>query len=197
MGLNIILLTAGEIYTGPLDRVHQETRWSLSWMAEVPCLNLFYESDLSGITFASKIHIRRTNQVEADDLLEINCNMFKEMKRLAEIQEKLVGEDQMDKYLELVNKRERLKGDISKNNKRYNSLVKKGPAENAKRKNIAGEITEVIKSIQELDKRIEDLILQDKKRLISDISRIRKGRKSVRSYRRKTENIPRFIERKG
>jgi chromosome segregation ATPase len=135
--------------------------------------------------------------VEADDLLEINYNMFKKMKTLAEAQEKLASKDQMSDFLALANKRERLKSEISANNKRYNLLAKKAPAKSTKRKNIGEEIAEVIKSIQELDERIENLISDGKRRLMADISKMRKGRKAVRNYRGKIKNIPRFIERKG
>ena len=103
----------------------------------------------------------------------------------------------MSDFLALANKRERLKSEISANNKRFNLLDKKTPAKSPKRKNIGEEITEVIRSIQELDERIENLISDGKRSLMADISKMRKGRNAVRNYRGKTKKIPRFIERKG
>ena len=135
--------------------------------------------------------------MEADDLVDLNFNMFKQMKSLAENQERLAREDQMGEYLALANKREQLKNEISANNRRYKLLVKRDPSKSSKRKNISEEISEVIRSIQELDKRIDSLISDGKRRLISDISKMRRGRNAVRNYGRKKDNTPRFIERKG
>jgi len=135
--------------------------------------------------------------MEAEDLLEINYDMFKKMKKLAEDQEKMLNEGRMDRYLTLANKRERLKTEITANNRRYTLLVKDVSAGRARKKNLTDEIAAVIRSIQEVDRRIEGLILDGKKKLLTDISKMRKGRNALRNYRGKTGNIPRFIEKKG
>lgn len=135
--------------------------------------------------------------MEAEDLLELNFDMFKKMMQLAEDQEKLLNEDRMDKYHSLANKRERLRTEITANNRRYASLIKNDSAGRAKRKHITDEIADVIRSIQEIDKRIEGLILDGRKRLLTDISKMRKGQNALKNYRGKAGNIPRFIEKKG
>lgn len=135
--------------------------------------------------------------MEAEELLKLNFSMFRKMKELAEDQEILLNEDRMDKYHNLANKRERLRTDITANNRRYSSLVKHDSFGRSKSKGITDEIAEVIRSIQEIDKRIEGLILDGKQRLLTDISKMRKGRNALRNYRGKAGNIPRFIEKKG
>lgn len=131
--------------------------------------------------------------METDELLRINISMFKKIKDLAEDQKRLLGEDNLDGFLALVNRREQIQREISDNDRRYASL-NNSPG---KGNDTADEIANVIKSIQEVDEKIEGLILESRERLMSDISKMRKGKNAVNNYGGKSPASPRFIEKKG
>jgi len=139
-------------------------------------------------------------KLEPNDLLEIRKNNFLRLRKLAEQQEKIVEEpDRMDEFLGLMSKRESLINEIETDAKKYDSLVKKRNKGNlmGKSRAINLEISEIIESIQELDKRIERFVIEGKQSILNDISRLRKGRKAVKSYGIKGYNNPRFLDSKG
>ncbi len=135
--------------------------------------------------------------MKAADLLDINLNMFRQMMELAQKQEKLLAEGLMDEYLSLANKREHLKNEISANERRYRTLIKGEKENSTKTKPMAEKISELIRSIQKLDKKMEKLLLEEKNVLMTDFSRMKKGRNALKNYRVKGNNSPRFIEKKG
>lgn len=138
--------------------------------------------------------------MEVHELMSGNHKLFKEMNELAEKQELLISEDRIDEFLDLMKQRERIKENISRNNWRYNSIVKKnhhGGTSMVRQDPIFSEIENVIKSIRETDKRIEDLISDRKNRLFYEIKAMRKSQKAAESYGRGPSRSPRFIDRKG
>lgn len=139
--------------------------------------------------------------MEPSNLLEIRKNNFIRMRKLAEQQVKLInsGSGRMEELFLLIDKRERLKNEIDADSKKYNSLARKSRDNKFadKSRTINLEITEVIESIRDLDKKVEDFVTGKKNAFIQDIARIKKGRRAVRSYGNRGTNSPRFIESKG
>ena len=129
--------------------------------------------------------------MESNNLLDRNRELFKEMKELAVKQEKLISEDQIGNFLSLSNRREGLRHEISRNNNRYARLGKK------EKDALSRDIADVIRSIQEVDQRIEKFILEKREDLLNEVKKMRKGRKALKSYGRKSKTSPRFITRKG
>jgi len=54
-----------------------------------------------------------------------------------------------------------------------------------------------IAEIQEVDKKIRSLIQEESERLRGGIERMRRGRKSLRTYGKRTPSVPRFVDRRG
>ncbi len=113
------------------------------------------------------------------------------MKELAIKQEKLINEDEIFEFLNLSNQRENLKREIMRNNKHYRSIIKKRPD------SLSVEIDDVIASIQELDRRIEKLILEKRSDLILEAKRLSKGKTAVKGYGGHHLKAPRFVNKKG
>ena len=123
----------------------------------------------------------------------------KKMKKLALKQEKLISEDQIREFMELSNQRESLKHEISKNSRRYSNVEKNRSDRGMHRKNstLSMEIADVIQSIQEVDKRIGEFILEKRDDLLDQAKRLKKGKRALKGYVGKSQRRPRFIDRKG
>jgi hypothetical protein len=137
--------------------------------------------------------------MEPTDILIMNCNLFKKMKDLAEKQENFIFDDQIDEFNSLLNQREQIRKEITANNGNYESGIKNIPLKRQSQKvlTISEEISDIIRSIQETDKRIEQLIISKKDVFMNDVKNIRKGQNAVRSYGRARQKINRFIDRNG
>ena len=129
------------------------------------------------------------------DVLAKNRALFLKMKELVAKQEKLASDDEMDKFFDLNSQRERLMRKISANNQRLG--IGNGLDRGEEAKALSMEINDVIESIQEMDRRVEEFINEEKGKLLSDIKRMRKGQKAVKGYVRKSPKSPKFISRKG
>jgi hypothetical protein len=137
--------------------------------------------------------------MESTDILIMNCNLFKKMKDLAEKQEKFIFDDQLDEFNNLLNQREHIRKEITANTRKYESGIQNIPLKRQSQKvlTISQEISDIIRSIQETDKRIEDLIISKKDVFMNDVKNIRKGQNAVRSYGGARQKVNRFIDRSG
>jgi hypothetical protein len=137
--------------------------------------------------------------MESTDIIIMNCNLFKKMKDLAEKQEKFIFDDQLDEFNNLLNQREHIRKEITANTRKYESGIQNIPLKRQSQKvlTISQEISDIIRSIQETDKRIEDLIISKKDVFMNDVKNIRKGQNAVRSYRGARQKVNRFIDRSG
>ena len=135
----------------------------------------------------------------SSDILKVNRNLFKKMKEIASKQEEYISGDEIEKFIDLSRKRERLQHEISANNRRSGIVVKSNDDGRGREKNdsISMEIVDVIKSIQETDRRIEKLIIENKEGVLHDINKIRKGRRAIKGYGGKHYNSPKFIKKRG
>ena len=136
--------------------------------------------------------------MESKELLNRNKVLIGEIRELAVKQEKLVYDDKIDEFLELSNLRERIKKEVTRNNKRYSSFMKGKPRKNIfENESMAMEISEVIQSIQEVDRRVERLLKEKKGNLVHNVKKIRRGKNAVKGYGAKPLSMPKFVSRKG
>ena len=133
------------------------------------------------------------------DILEIKKNNLRKMKSLADEQEQLLSEDKMKEFFILSGRRERIKGEIDSDQKKYKHLFDKADKkERAMISEINREISEIISSIMEVDKKIEKMIAHEKEELLSEIKGLKKGRTAVKGYgHKKGPAEARFITRVG
>jgi hypothetical protein len=137
--------------------------------------------------------------MKPEDILMINYNLFKSMKELAEKQEKVILDDQMDEFVNLLNRREQLRKEINANSDKYSLEIKKRPVSRSDQQNktIFIAISDTIRSIQETDKRIEEFIVARKTDLLDDIKGVKKGQTAVKRYGGDTKKISRFFDKNG
>ena len=143
-----------------------------------------------------RIKEKKLNTIE---LLEIKKNNFKKIKSLANQQEELVLSDRMQEYLYLSAKRDRIKNEIESDHKKYSSVFEKADRKERKMAmTINKEISEVIESIMDIDKRIEKLISEKRTEVLDEIKGLKKGRTAVKGYgSKKAQPQPRFIKTVG
>lgn len=137
--------------------------------------------------------------MDSADILNANCNLFKKMRDLAEKQEELIAEGQMDEFNSLLNQREHLQKEIMANARKYDAETRNIVHERRDQKamRITMEISEIIKSIQETDKKIEGLITSKKDIFLNDIENIKKGQKAVSRYGGGRRKVNKFLDRRG
>ena len=137
--------------------------------------------------------------MEHTDILKANYILFKRMKELAEQQEKVISDDKMDEFNRLLEQREHIRNEITASSGQIAADLKNIPhkRQNQNVESISMEISDIIRSIQETDKRIEGLIISKKETLLNDIKNIRKGQSAVKGYGGARQKINRFLDRKG
>ncbi len=137
--------------------------------------------------------------MEPTDILAMNYSLFKKMKELSERQERLITDDQMDEFNNLQDQREQIRREIMDNTRKYDAGIKNAALKRQGQKalDISREISDVIRSIRETDKRIEDQIISKKDAFMSDVKKIRKGQDAVRRYAGSRRKINRFIDKNG
>ena len=133
------------------------------------------------------------------DLLERNRTLFKQMKAIAEKQEKLIYDDQINEFLELSSRRRLLQQEISKNYGRYKKATNNRSYRGIKTKTnkLSIDIANVIQSIQDMDRSMEKFICERKDKLFVEIKGFRKGQKASKGYRGQSLKSPRFMDREG
>ena len=137
--------------------------------------------------------------IKAIEILMMNCNLFKKMKELAEKQEEAVLDDHMDEFNSLLNHREQIRKEINKNFQRYSLKLKDihHKKDDQKTMTVSKEISDIIRYIQETDKRIEKLIIERKDVITNDIKNIRTGQNAIKRYGVGSSRITRFLDRSG
>ena len=133
------------------------------------------------------------------NLLNRNSDLFKKMKLLALDQEQLILNDKIDDFMNLVSKRRKIKEEISSNRRRYEKILIRQGNKEAKsgETSVSKEIAEVIQSIQETDKRIEELLNRNKDSLFEEIRSLKNGKRVLKGYSGKGQKSPRFIDQRG
>ena len=133
------------------------------------------------------------------EALRGKLELFIKMKKLAERQEELAAEDDMEPFLELTSKRGRLQQEISGSEKqdREKEAGKESGSRDPNARATADELSMVIQSIQEIDRRIERLIQEKKDGFLSDIKKMRYGQKAIKGYGNKRSRPPKFVDRKS
>ncbi|MEW6667026.1 MAG: flagellar export chaperone FlgN [Thermodesulfobacteriota bacterium] len=132
--------------------------------------------------------------------LSRNLHLYRRMKDLAAQQETCLSEDRLDLFLQLANQREQLRLQIAANEKKRRSILKDSSErkQGAPAPYLVADIADVIRSIQEIDRKTEEFVFLRREALLSEMGSLRKGRKAVRGYGGRTgTGPPRFIDRKG
>ena len=131
------------------------------------------------------------------ELLQKNRTLLLTMKELAAKQERLVLNDEMNAFLELVTQRERLQSKISTIEMKYRELTGKNQIMDEEVRSLSKEMLDTLNFIQESDKRIEKLLVKEKASLFFEMKNLRESQKAVRGYGGSTGKDPRFIDREG
>ena len=133
------------------------------------------------------------------DLLSKNLDLFIEMKELAVEQEILINREDMDRFMDLDARRNHMQRQITANDRKYSEYTKArhGTPTDPKVTRIREKMIQTIRSIQEIDKNIENGLTQKKDLFFSEIKQIRKGQRAIRGYGGNPVRMPRFINRKG
>jgi len=137
--------------------------------------------------------------MEPADIMMMNYDLFKRMKELAEKQELVIADDQMDEFNRLFDQREHIREEITANSRRYGIEMKNASYKRKDQKvnDISMDISDMIRSIQETDKRIEELIISRKDLLMDDIKNIKKGQSALKGYGGVPKKTNRFLDRNG
>jgi hypothetical protein len=132
--------------------------------------------------------------------LSRNLLLYKRMKDLAVQQGTCVSQDRMDLFLQLADQRERLRLQITANEENGASTLKDPPSSRRGRaaSSSAVDIADVIRSIQEIDRKTEEFVFRRREAVLTELAGLRKGRQAVRGYGGKAGAGPaRFLDRNG
>lgn len=131
-----------------------------------------------------------------EDPLSKKLFLFKKIKELADRQRDLLLKDRLDSFLSLLTQRNQIQRKIEKENKLLKKESKNSNSESLGENGglVALQISDIISSIQETDKKIEEMILKRKSDLIGEIKDLRQGKKVVRGYGAKTHYAPKYID---
>ena len=137
--------------------------------------------------------------MKSNELLSETLRLFIKMRELAMKQRELVLDNQIDAFLDLSSRRERLQNEISANREKYKGCMEHNSNRLSDQKTgaISMEIADLIQSIQDTDIKIEEFITEKRKELFSEIKGLRQGRKALKGYGGKSGENPRFIDQHG
>ncbi len=141
--------------------------------------------------------------MDMSDLLFKKHKLLLKIKKIAETQEQFLQDDKVYDFLDLSAQRTNLSNEIDVNDRKHEEKAKKSimPKDKGKLADISSEIITTIKSIQEIDERIETLLVNQKSDLALEIKNYRKGKKAVHGYggkgNTKSQKRSKFIDRQG
>ena len=132
------------------------------------------------------------------ELLAENLGLFNELKKLAENQKELMANDHVEQFMNLSTNRDRIRRQIMANENKFGdpNSIETGRKSHDGAAALSGEIATVIQSIQDIDRKIEELIHNKRDGLLSDIKGLRNGQKALKGYGAKTVRNSRYIDRK-
>ncbi|GEM_PF-3212446 len=120
------------------------------------------------------------NIIEA---LEKKRDDFFKIRDIATEQEELLTADELDEYLSLFEKREQIRKEIDCDQKKYRSAFEMADKrEREMAVSLNREISEIIESIMDVDKRVEKLVREKREVILDNIKGIKNGRTAVKSY---------------
>jgi hypothetical protein len=131
-----------------------------------------------------------------EDIMSNKLFLFRKIKELADRQKELLLKDRLDSFMSLLTQRNQIQRKIEKENTLAERTVKNSKSDSLREKNgpIALEISDVISSIQETDRKIEEMILKRKSSLTGEIRDLRQGKKGVKGYGSKPGYTPKYID---
>ena len=122
--------------------------------------------------------------------------LFERMKELSERQKNLLDEDSLDDFMSLLAQRGLLQQRIDQPDELAGEIdtgigTRLG---GAGAMDVADQIGEVIRSIQETDQKIQEMMLKQKNDIIHEIKGLRHSKKAVKGYEGRPGYIPRYID---
>jgi hypothetical protein len=137
--------------------------------------------------------------MQSNEFLALNLKLYEEMKKLAQRQVDLILTEHLDDFLTASRRRQKLQERISANVNK-NQMHKETAADpimEEKCRALSLKIADTIGTIQDLDRKMEELILDKRGELFAELTRVRHGQKALRSYAGKTNKRARFVETRG
>jgi hypothetical protein len=137
--------------------------------------------------------------MQSNEFLALNLKLYEEMKKLAQRQVDLILTEHLDDFLTASRRRQKLQERISANASK-NQMQKERAADpimEEKCRALSLKIADTIGTIQDLDRKMEDLILDKREELFAELTRVRHGQKALRSYAGKANKGARFVETHG
>ena len=123
--------------------------------------------------------------------------LYRRMKDLALQQRDMLSENQMDRFIQLLTRRKRLKQDIIDTERRWKRLANqrlltcKSPQHEMWRTEIKAMITEIL----HIDRDINRVLGKEREDLLSHINGLRDGQKALHGYSPRTSKYPKFVDR--
>jgi hypothetical protein len=112
--------------------------------------------------------------MQSVELLSENLALFTSIKELSVKMETLISDGKIEAFLDLSTQRKQLQYQILEFERRYGAIMKDRPEKGMEEKvlTISYEIADVIRSVQEIDQNIKELIFEKRSTLFSDIDNI-------------------------
>jgi DNA repair ATPase RecN len=139
------------------------------------------------------------NHVDPVALLEENLSRYRQMLRLAEETHREILKGDVGRLGASITRRQQIQTEISARDK----LIEQARPHLAN-KNTDQKVTELVEhcaatiaEIHEVDEKTRSLMQEEGERLRKGIERMRQGRKSLRTYDKRTPSVPRFLDRRG
>ena len=135
--------------------------------------------------------------VSAEKTVSEIHELYRRMKELAVQQRDMLSENHMDRFIQLLARRKRIKQDIIDTERQWNLLSdKKGstsisPQHEMWRTKIKAIITEIL----HVDRDIRHVLAKERKDLLAHINGLRGGQKALQGYGHRTAKSPKFVDR--
>ncbi len=136
--------------------------------------------------------------METNEWLQLDLDLYDQMKKLAEKQRTALIADRLDEFMLHSSRRQSIQNAISANRKGQRTMVIPGGKKSGKSRNEITRVVQIIEAIQEMDKEIEGLISLKQEALMGQMKEIRHGQKALRGYGKPNRDLGgRFFETQG
>jgi hypothetical protein len=123
--------------------------------------------------------------------------LYSRMKEVAVQQRDMLSENQIDRFIQLLARRKRIKRGIMDAERRWNLLCdKKGSTPiNLNHEMWGREIKTIITEILHIDRDIRHVLAKERKDLLTHINGLRGGQRALQGYGPRTSKYPKFVDR--
>ena len=123
--------------------------------------------------------------------------LYSRMKELAVQQRDMLSENQMDRFIQLLARRKRIKQGIMDAERRWNLLSDKKASTsiNPQHEMWRTKIKAIIAEILHIDRDIRHVLTKERKDILTHINGLRGGQKALQGYGPRTAKYPKFVDR--